>query len=387
MWLKEWQVRCRILFQTMPLARSAYRTTTAPRIIANEIGECKMPERCHLIVGYVQDKALPSVTPEDARVMTHVNIAFGHIVDGRVSAARTANLDCLEKLREYNPSLEILLSVGGWGAGGFSEAAATAESREKFAESALEVVKEYRLDGIDLDWEYPCYSVAGIASSPSDKDNFTLMLKELRTGLDRQGQSDGRHYRLTIAAGADQYYIDGTRMDQVEQYLDWVQLMTYDMRGGFQTLTGHHTNLFTPTGDLFRPSVDACVRMFTAAGVPREKLVIGAAFYSRMWKGVPNRNNGLFQNSVGPGGYGPIYVELVRSYIDKNGYRRFWDDEAKAPYLFDGSSFISYDDEDSIAAKCEYVRRNGLAGVMFWEYSCDPSHTLLNSIWRALFQK
>lgn len=364
--------------------RSMSRTTVVFRITANQIGESEMQKRCHLIVGYVQDRALPSVTPVDARMMTHVNIAFGHVIDGRVSVARTANLNCVEDLRAYNPSLGILLSIGGWGAGGFSEAAATSETRREFVRSALEVVKQYGLDGVDLDWEYPCYSVAGIASSPSDKDNFTFLLRELRTGLDWLGQSEGRRYLLTIAAGADQYYIDGTRMDQVQQYLDWVQLMTYDMRGGFQTLTGHHTNLFTPTGDLFRPSVDASVRMFTAAGVPREKIVIGAAFYSRMWRSVPNRNNGLLQNAGGPGGYGPVYAELARSYIDKNGYRRFWDDEAKAPYLFDGSTFISYDDEDSIAAKCEYVKRNGLAGIMFWEYSCDPSRTLLSSIGRAL---
>ena len=302
MWLKEWQVRCRILFQTMPLARSAYRTTTAPRIIANEIGECKMPERCHLIVGYVQDKALPSVTPEDARVMTHVNIAFGHIVDGRVSAARTANLDCLEKLREYNPSLEILLSVGGWGAGGFSEAAATAESRETFAESALEVVKGYRLDGIDLD--YPCYSVAGIASS--DKDNFTLMLKELRTGLDRQGQSDGRHYRLTPQPAQTSTILMGQGWIRSSS-TDWVQLMTYDMRGGFQTLTGHHTNLFTPTEI-------SSVRASMLVSDVRRRRPPNSSLSCVLLEDVerrPEQEQRLFQNSVGPGG--------ARAYLRRTG--------------------------------------------------------------------
>lgn len=343
-----------------------------------------MPDRGCLIIGYVQDSALPSVTPDDARKLTHMNIAFGHVVGGRVSVAHSTNLGYVKTLKTYNPNLAILLSVGGWGAGGFSRSASSAEGRALFAASAMDVLAEYRLDGIDLDWEYPCYSVAGIDSSPSDRDNFTRLLEELRARLDEQEQRDSRSYLLTIAAGADQYYIDGTRMDQVQQHLDWVQLMTYDMRGGFQNLTGHHTNLFTPTGDLFRVSVDASVKMFTAAGVPCHKIVIGAAFYSRMWKGVPSRNNGLFQHTSGAGGYGPDYSELVSNYINKNGYRRYWDDMAKAPYLFDGMNFITYDDEDSIRAKCEYVRQHGLAGVMFWEYSCDSTHVLLDSIYRSL---
>lgn len=122
----------------------------------------------------------------------------------------------------------------------------------------------------------------------------------MREAIDRQGQADGRRYLLTIAAGADQYYIDGTEMDKVQACLDFIQLMTYDMRGGFQTLTGHHTNLYASTGDLFRISVDASVRLFTNAGVPREKIVIGAAFYSRMWKDVPAVNNGYLQMTRDP---------------------------------------------------------------------------------------
>ncbi len=343
-----------------------------------------MSDRIRMIIGYVQDKALTSITPDDARKLTHINIAFGHIASGKVSVAHTRNLCHIEVLRTYNPSLKILLSVGGWSAGGFSEAASSDDTRRVLARSAVSVIKDYQLDGIDLDWEYPCYSVAGIESRPEDRDNFTLLLRELRAHLDQMERADNRRYFLSIAAGADQYYIDGTRMDQVQQYLDWVQLMTYDMRGGFQTLTGHHTNLYTPTGDLFRVSVDSSVRMFCAAGVPKHKLVIGAAFYSRMWKDVPNRNHGLFQNSSGAGGYGPGYSDLVENYLGKNGYRRYWDEEAKAPFLFDGSNFITYDDEESIAAKCKYVKENDLAGIMFWEYSCDASHTLLDSIHRSM---
>lgn len=338
----------------------------------------------NLLIGYVTSSALPSVTPEDAAKMTHINVAFGHVKDSRITVANTRNLDTLSKLRDYNPNLGILLSLGGWGAGGFSEAAATPEGREIFASTAVEILKDAQLDGIDVDWEYPCYGITGITAQPEDKQNFTLLLKELRQALDHQGDKDGRHYLLTIATGADQFYIDGTEMAEVQTYLDWVQLMTYDIRGGFQVLTGHHTNLFTPSRDIFRISVDASVQMFANAGVPKEKIVIGGAFFSRLWKNVPDKEQGLHQISPTAGGYGPVYTDLLANYIDKNGFNRYWDEEAQAPYLFDGSTFISYDDEQSLQAKCAYLQENSLKGIMFWEYSCDQSGTLLDTMYRSL---
>lgn len=336
------------------------------------------------VIGYAGDQVLPTITAEAARQLTHLNVAFGHVKEDEIVTEHMQNLPIFEQLRGFNPELAIVLSVGGWSAGGFSEAAGSAKGRARMARSAVEVLKRHAFDGIDLDWEYPCYAQAGIAASPADKGNFTLLLKEIREALDEQAAADRRSYLLTIAAGADRYYIDGTEMDLVQQYVDYVQLMTYDMRGGFQTLTGHHTNLYTPVGDLFRISTDASVRLFEKAGVPRSKLVIGAAFYSRMWKDVPDRNQGLYQMTAGPGGYGPEYTELAAEYIHKNGFMRYWDDEAKAPYLYDGSTFISYDDEESIGCKCAYVRQEGLLGVMFWEYSCDKTLWLLDTIHRKL---
>lgn len=336
------------------------------------------------IVGYVGDGTLPNLRPEDAKKLTHVNIAFGHVKNDEITVDHLQHLDEVSKLREINPDLKIILSVGGWSAGGFSIAASTEEGRKKMAESAVRIVKAYGLDGVDLDWEYPCYGVAGIDSSPDDKENFTLLLKEIREALDEAQKETGQYYLLTIAAGADEYYIDGTEMAEVQKYLDYVQLMTYDMRGGFQTLTGHHTNLYASTGDLFRISVEKSVRIFMEAGVPREKLVIGAAFYSRMWKDVPNVNNGLHQMTSSFGGYGPDFSDLVENYINKNGFTRYWDDEAKAPYLFDGSTFITYDDEESIAHKCDFVKEKNLGGIMFWEYKCDNTYRLLDTMYKEL---
>lgn len=343
-----------------------------------------MKAKQYIAAGYASDAILPEMTKEDLQKLTHLNVAFGHVVNDEIATAHLKHTEVLREVKREHPELTVLLSVGGWSAGGFSEAASTEEGRKSMAASAVRVINELPFDGIDLDWEYPCYGEAGIHSSPEDKRNFTLLLKIMREALDAKGAQDGRHYLLTIAAGADQYYVDGTEMDQVQQYLDFVQLMTYDMRGGFQILTGHHTNLYTPTGDLFRISVDASVNLFHQVGVPKEKIVIGAAFYSRVWNGVPDRNHGLHQMAESSGGYGPDFTVLSAEYINKNGYVRYWDEEACAPYLFNGSRLISYDDEESIACKCKYVKDMGLAGIMFWEYTCDRTQRLLNAIHQGL---
>lgn len=346
-----------------------------------------MTKRNYIVAGYAVDSKLPEMTREDLNKLTHLNVAFGHVREDEITTDHLQHTDTLREIKREHPELSILLSVGGWSAGGFSEAASTEAGRKRMADSAVRILTEYPFDGIDLDWEYPCYGEAGIASSPDDKTNFTLLLKTMREALDLKGAQDNRHYSLTIAAGADQYYVDGTEMDQVQQYLDFVQLMTYDMRGGFQVLTGHHTNLYTPTGDLFRISTEASVNLFIRAGVPREKIVIGAAFYSRVWNNVPNIANGLHQMAGSTGGYGPDFTTLAADYINKNGYIRYWDNEAKAPYLYNGTSFISYDDEESIGHKSDYVKSNQLAGIMFWEYGCDETHRLLEAIHQELQMK
>lgn len=338
----------------------------------------------YIVAGYVADSNLNDMTQEDIKKLTHLNVAFGHVLNDKIRTDHMKNMGHLHEIKRVNPELNLLLSVGGWSAGGFSEAAATEEGRTSMADSAVRALTDHPFDGIDLDWEYPCYGEAGIHSSPDDKKNFTLLLKTMREALDHKGAQDGRHYMLTIAAGADQYYVDGTEMDQVQKYLDFVQLMTYDMRGGFQVLTGHHTSLYTPSGDLFRISTDASVNIFIRAGVPREKIVIGAAFYSRVWHQVPDRNNGLLQMAGTTGGYGPDFTVLSADYINKNGYIRYWDEEACAPFLFNGSSLISYDDEESIQHKSDYVKNNSLAGIMFWEYGCDKTHRLLSAIHNGL---
>lgn len=328
----------------------------------------------NLVIGYIETQNLVLLRDRDIQCLDVINLAFAAVKDHGVTWDPMGHSDILKRAKVLNPDLKIVLSIGGWGCGGFSEAASTKEGREVFAASAAALMKEYNLDGLDIDWEYPCVGIAGIACSDNDKENFTLLIKRLREELD---VITDRVCTLSIAAGGDSYYLRCTQMDQIVQYLDYVMLMTYDLRGGFSVQTGHHTNLYTSNADLSAASTDNAVRIFEQAGVAKEKLVIGAAFYSRIWEGVPDRNRGLVQMAETTGGYGPDYGVLVKDYIDKNGYTRYWDEEAKAPYLFNGRSFISYDDKESIQYKINYIKDRKLAGIMFWEYSQDGTHTLI----------
>ncbi|MCQ2498670.1 MAG: glycoside hydrolase family 18 protein [Lachnospiraceae bacterium] len=329
------------------------------------------------IIAYAYGEGIYNINEEDARKLTHINIAFGTLdKNGLLSREGLQHMDAVGQIREWNPNIKIVLSVGGWGAGGFSTMAKTLNGRRAFANSCLSFIDEYKLDGLDIDWEYPGIDWAGIDASGEDKNNFTLLMKELRKNV-------GNDRILSIAAGAEQYYLDNTQMDIVAQICDYVQIMTYDMRGDGYPTTGHHTALYAGANDTTKKSVHDSVHNFMKAGVPAGKIVIGAAFYARMWKGVEgndNRADGLMMSAKECGFYGASYTQLVNEYIDKNGFVSHRDETARAPYLFDGETFISYDDPKSIAEKCQYIKDNDLLGIMYWEHGLDETHTLIKSI-------
>lgn len=322
--------------------------------------------------------------------LTHVNYAFAHVNDsGEVYLRNTGapgHLAQIQALKAKNPDLKVLVSVGGWGADGFSDAALTDSSREKFSRSAVELVKQYGLDGFDVDWEFPGQPGPGIKFRPEDQQNFTLMLKSLREYLDALSDERGRtgddRYLLTIASNDNQRFFDFTEMDKLHVYLDFVNVMTYDMFSSGSKTTGHHTGLYRSVGPdaPTRTSEDAMQRHLDA-GIPPRKIVLGVAFYGRGWAGVQEENNGLFQPYERfAGAWG--YDHITKNFNDATGFTRYWDDSAKAPYLWsaDSTMLISYDDPESMKHKAEFVRSRNLGGIMYWEHSHDPDETLLDAI-------
>ncbi len=333
----------------------------------------------HVFAPYVFAGGVDALRVRDIERITHLNFAFMLIKDGKGSLdhIKPGVLDSIRACKLINPDVKLVVSIGGWGAGGFSDACMTDEGVEKLASSTVELAIKEGFDGVDVDWEYPCSGVANIDYSPKDRENFTKLLKALRKHLDAAGP--GRP--LTIAVGAAQSCVDNMEVPEVAATVDYVNLMTYDMRSQ-QTneYTGHHTNLYPQTGDEEGPYSAGTVEMFHAAGVPYEKLVLGSAFYGKGFTGCDSYLNNGLNVKAGKESWervGGSYEILKRDYIGQNGYVRYWDDQAKAPYLYNGKNFITYEDPDSIAEKCKYIKERGLAGLMYWAYG---SHELFEAV-------
>ncbi len=333
-----------------------------------------------ILLAYAGNNA--GLTKEDCQKLTHINVAFGGLnIDYSINVENLEMLQLMDKVREWNPDIKIVVSIVPSHPDAFTLGCASEQAREIIGANCAELITKYHFDGVDLDWEYPCVPSNGANTSPDDKHNFTLLAESIRRHLDA---IDGNHYLFTIAAGADLYYVESVELPELMKYLDYICLMTYDLKCGFHALAGHHTQLYSSTGDVFRNSCDQALRLFHAAGVPKERLLMGAAFYSRKWDNIQDRNHGLLQICKNGGGYGPRYDTLAAEYINKNGYVRYWDDEAKAPWLFNGSTFLSYDDPESLTAKAEYVIREGYGGIFYWEHVCDSTKTLLNTLYTEL---
>jgi chitinase len=344
-----------------------------------------------IVVGYIfsRDKALPP-GQIDANSITRINYAFANIKDGRMvagCAADAENLARLTALRRQNPSLTVLVSVGGWlWSTNFSDVSLTAQSRQLFIQSVMDFLGRYNLDGLDIDWEYPGMVGAGNTFRGEDKHNFTLLLKDLRKRFSQETKLTHRRLYITIAAGATNKYLAHTEMKNVQKYVDTVNLMAYDyVMPGVDPLTGHHAPLFTNPADARNYSSDASVRAFEQAGVPTKKILLGMPFYSHVWSDVAERDHGLFQpGKPAPNGYAPSSI-ISGTMLDQ-GFVRYWDATASAPYLYNAEKhiFVSYEDTQSITAKCRYVLDHKLGGVMFWEYFSDSTGTLLNAINQSL---
>lgn len=327
----------------------------------------------------------------DAQRLTRIYYSFALIKDGVMvpgAPADPTNLPMVAGLRKQNSKLQVMVSVGGWlGGAGFSDAALTPENRARFAQSVVDFLEKYDLDGLDIDWEYPGQPGPGNVYRAEDKENFTLLLAELRARFNEAGHKLHRHLLLTIAAGAGPEFLEHTEMAKVAQIVDQVNLMTYDFcePDASGTPTCHHTALYSDPAHPRRGSVEQGVRLMEAASVPAEKIVIGAAFYGHVWTSVAPENHGLYQPGQPPKNLFGSY-DNIRNVLLGHGYTRYWDATTHAPYLYSDAdhTFVSYDDPESLADKCAYLRKQKLGGIMFWSYFDDSTGDLLGAINHAL---
>ncbi|MCU7695414.1 glycoside hydrolase family 18 protein [Haoranjiania flava] len=319
------------------------------------------------VIGYFSgDSAM--LHKYDVKKLTHLIYGFSHVDNGNMVITKPKDAPALlafQKIKKQHPGLKTMIALGGWGGCEFcSQTFNDQELTKKFALSVKDFLNKYELDGIDLDWEYP--AIAGHPGHqyiPEDKDNFTNLVKELRKTL-------GKEKLITFAAGGFQKFLDASiAWHEVEPYLDFVNLMTYDLVHGYSTTTGHHTNLYaTRAGE---ESADNTIKFFKKIKFPLKKLMLGAGFYMREFENVPAKNNGLYQ----PAKFLDFvdYRVGVNKYTKTNGYTQYWDNVAKAAYWYNPAKkiFVTGETKASVREKCAYIKKHKLGGFMFWELPTD----------------
>jgi len=340
-----------------------------------------------------------------ADTVTHLFYAFARIEDGRcvIGKDAPARFKELAALKKQHPRLRTIISIGGWEAGGFSDAALTVESRKRFVDSCVAMFFDTHrdsFDGVDLDWEFPVYGgPKEIAARPEDRENATLLAREFRRQLDAKAKQRGQSYLLTAALPAGRMQSAGP-YDPAKSYdlkalgetLDFVNLMTYDMGTAFSSVSTFNAPLREVAGDPLPPelrranNVEGAVDFYLEHGVPADKLVLGVPFYGRGFRVKNAANDGLYQAYTEP--YAPGDWRDIQSKLLNDGkWTQHWHDVAQTPYLFNAHEkiFVSFEDPRSIALRSQLAKERGLRGVFMWELTGDDDQRSLLKAMAAPF--
>lgn len=332
--------------------------------------------KCNVLAYYTGDAN--TIDKFNVAGLTHIIFSFTHLQGNHLhvdKAKDSLTIRKLVSLKKKYPNLKIIFSMGGWG--GCKDCSAvfnTDAGRKEFAASSKQLLQYFGADGLDLDWEYPTIKgFPGHQYLPEDKHNFTLLIQELRKAF-------GNKYEISFAAGGfTEYILHSVEWDQIMPLLDRVNLMTYDLVAGFATTSGHSTPLYSTPNQ--RESGDNAVRMLDSMKVPLNKLVLGAAFYARIFQVQDSLNNGLYR----PCKFirGVDYKNMEAQVVSDTNYHYHWDSIAHAPYYFNDKEnlLVTFDDKRSVAEKTQYVIDHHMDGIMFWELTGDlPDNGLLQAI-------
>jgi chitinase len=380
-------------------------------------------------VGYytqwsVYDRNFPVKSLVDngsAAKLTHLNYAFGFLdeqgkcvsadpwadwqrpvpadqaVNGKADEAGQAlsgNLNQLKQLKAKYPKLRVYISLGGWtGSKYFSNAALTRESRAAHVKSCLDTWLKGNLpgapagaaagvfDGIDLDWEWPgSEGNPGNVIRPEDRGNFTKLLFEYRIQLLQLGWQHRRVYDLTAFLPANPAMLDrGFEIAKVYSLLTFATVQGYDYHGSWDPLTNQQSAVRDSDADPTTPkfSSQVVVDAHLQRGAQRDKIVLGVPYFGRGWTGVTNQNNGLFQPATGPAPAtyepGSEDYKKLKALAGTGTYKVYRDEEAGHAWLFDGTTFWTYDDPAEITRKAKFITDRRLGGAMIWSLDGDTA--------------
>lgn len=317
--------------------------------------------------------------------LTHIIFSFLKIQNDTLTVKnekQEKTLKQLVALKEKYPQLKIMVSIGGWGGcAPCSDLFASEAHRNMFAKTTVEFFKKYNVDGLDLDWEYPSIKgYPGHKFMAEDKKNFTALVKNLR-------QEMGDKYLLSFAAGGFKKFLKkSVDWTHIMPSLDFVNLMTYDLTNGYSKVTGHHTPLNSDKKQ--KESTDNCVSWLLRHEIPSNKLIIGAAFYARVWEYVPDTAHGLYQR--GHFKTSVPYKKFDTYFTEASGFKYYFDEKTQSPYQYSSKEklFATFDDERSIEAKSKFIKNKKLGGIMFWQLAEDKEQGgLVDAMYRGLKAK
>ncbi|RNA12043.1 chitotriosidase-1 isoform X1, partial [Brachionus plicatilis] len=343
--------------------------------------------------------------PEDIHpeLCTHIIYAFAKIENYTIAPTEAIDIEIddgfglyerIMVLRIINPALKILLAVGGWaqGSAGFDTVVENDGTMKTFAKNSINFLRKWEFDGLDVDWEFPVVK----------KKQFTRLLEILRTEFDNETPKN-KTLELSIAVSGGQATIDTSyEVDKISRYVDFVNLMAYDFHGSWSIKTGFHSALYSKSGDLSWENtlnVDWSVNYWLKKGCPREKLILGIAFYGRGFKLANSQSNKVGSPSRGSSRAGKFtqeagflsFYEICQIKKEKNLAEEF-DNELGVPGLTFDNQWIGYENQESVILKASYIKDMCLGGAMVWTIDfddfkgtfCDegtyPLMTILNEV-------
>ena len=347
-------------------------------------------------VDKIEFKSLANIKPTFAYIYTNTadliidnltistidvaNYGFARVTTtSEVSIGELTNLNNVLKLRKYG--IRVLLCIGGYEKEGknFSDAASTKEGREKLAKSIANTIEKYGFDGVDIDWEYPGFGTG--RDTTIDRPNYTLLMEE----INKEVKAKNNDYIVSAALPGGIYSYPRYELNKLDAVMDYVHLMTYDLASSSKVT--HHTPVYdgdyTPSG-----SVEQTVKVYASAGIPKRKLIVGIAFYGRVFQVSGDVTTILGNENIINGNSSITFTNIYSNYLEKSyssnsNIHKYFDEKSKAPYIYDSTNkvIITYDNKESIKEKLDYVKNNELGGVMFWDYGEDLHGILLNAIY------
>ncbi|KAL2060601.1 hypothetical protein VTL71DRAFT_9242 [Oculimacula yallundae] len=328
--------------------------------------------------------------PEDINVapLTNINLAFVNFgSDFKIIDTDGDLISRATFLKARYPGLKVSIAIGGWTFNDpptstyFSDMASTVPNRETFINSLTSFLTKYGLDGVDIDWEYPAADDRG--GKPADTDNFVLLMSDIREAFNRINPS----WQSTITIPTSYWYLRGFDIVRLEKYVDWFNLMSYDLHG----MWDQHNRFTGPylEGHTNVTEIDNGLDLLWRNGIKASNVVMGVAFYGRSFTVADTSCTTpgcVFATSGQPGTCtntaGILSYSEVASRNTSLDVKTFYDPTSTVKYnVFQYNQWISYDDEQSFFDKKKFLSSRCLSGLMIWAIDQDTEdHKALDGL-------